>query len=186
MHPESEGSELHRHYDVLVCTGELVFSGKMRCNFSQRLLDALNEGIRTETRSHLMDFLTLSDVTVHNPRDGKITAPRVHISKNNIIFVAQARSVTPDKPLTTYPFSQKIPVMVMAYAAGASTIQFKINGCIYVDSWGHITDRLEGEELFIPLTQVKVEPSMPGNRSRFDFIALNKERIVSIGEVLHK
>ncbi|MDD5398848.1 MAG: hypothetical protein PHU70_07175, partial [Dehalococcoidia bacterium] len=67
MHSESEGNELHQQFNVLVCTGELVFNGKMRCNFSQRLIDALNEGIRTETRSHLKDFLTLSDVTVSNP-----------------------------------------------------------------------------------------------------------------------
>ncbi len=186
MDPESEGCELHRQFDVLVCTGELVFSGKMRCDFSQRLIDALNEGIRTETRSHLRDFLTLSDVTVGDLKGGKTTVSHLHISKNNIIFVAQVRSATPDKPLTTYPFSQKLPVTVMAYAAGAATIQFKINGCIYIDTWGHITDTLETEERFIPLTQAKIEPAMPGKRSRFDFIALNKERIVSIGEITGK
>jgi len=186
MDPESEGSELHRQFDVLVCTGEMVFSGKMRCDFSQRLIDALNEGIRTETRSRLRDFLTLSEVTVKNPKGGKAAVPLLHISKNNIIFVAQARSVAPEKPLTTYPFSQKLPVTVMAYAAGAATIQFRINGCIYIDSWGHITDTLETEERFIPLTQAKIAPAMPGNRSSFDFIALNKERIVSIGEISHK
>jgi hypothetical protein len=183
MHPESEGSELHRQFDVLVCTGELVFSGKIYCDFSQRLIDALNEGIRTETRSRLKDFLTLEDVTCSNPKGRKTKVPHLHISKNNIIFVAQARSATPDKPLTTYPFSQKLPVTVAAYAAGAATIQFKISGCIYIDTWGHITDTLGSEERFMPLTQAKIEPSMPGNRSRFDFIALNKERIVSIGEI---
>ncbi|MDD5397774.1 MAG: hypothetical protein PHU70_01720, partial [Dehalococcoidia bacterium] len=128
-------------------------------------------------------FLTLSDVTVSNPKGGRTAVSHLHISKNNIIFVAQFRSATPNKPLTTHPLSQKLPVTVMAYAAGAATMQFKINGCIYVDSWGHITDTLESEERFIPLTQAKVEPSMPGNLSRFDFIALNKERIVSIGEI---
>jgi len=183
LHSESEGSELYRHYNVLVCTGDLVFSGKMRCDFSQRLLDALNEGIRTETRSQLRDFLTLSDVVVSSAKSGKTSVPHVHIAKNNIIFVAQTMRETPEKPLTTYPFSQKLPLAVMAYVTGASAIQFKIRGCSYVDSWGQITDRLESEERFMPLTQVKVEPSMPGNRSRFDFIALNKERIVSIGEV---
>jgi len=183
MDPESESCDLHRQFDVLVCTGELVFRGNMRCDFSQRLIDALNEGIRTETRSRVRDFLSLSNVTAINLKGDKTTVPCLHISKNNIIFVAQAKSITPDKPLTTYPFSQKLPVTVMAYAAGAATIQFRINGCIYIDTWGQITDTLETEERFLPLTQAKIDPAMPGKRSRFDFVALNKERIVSIGEI---
>jgi len=183
MDPESASSELYRQFDVLVCTGELVFSGGVRCDFSQRLIDALNEGIRAETRSRIRDFLSLSDVTVTNLKGGKTAAPRLHISKNNIIFVAQARSLTPDKPLTTYPFSQKLPVTIMAYAAGAAAAPYRINGCIYIDTWGQITDTLETEERFLPLTQAKIDPAMPGNRSHFDFVALNKERIISISEM---
>jgi hypothetical protein len=48
MDAESVGSELYRQFDVLVCTGELLFSGSVRCDFSQRLIDALNEGVKEE------------------------------------------------------------------------------------------------------------------------------------------
>jgi len=183
MDPESESSELYRQFDVLVCTGELVFSGRVRCDFSQRLIDALNEGVKAETRSRIRDFLPLSDVTITDLKGGTTAAPRLHISKNNIIFVAQDRSITPGKPLTSYPFKQKLPVTIMAYAAGAAATPYRMNGCIYIDTWGQITDTLETEERFIPLTQAEIDPAMPGNRSHFDFVALNKERIISIGEM---
>jgi hypothetical protein len=183
MDPESEGSELHRHFDILVCTGELVFSGSVRCDFSQRLIDALNEGIRAETRLKIRDFLTLSNVTVTDLNGGTTTSPLLHISKNNIIFVAQTESVTQGKPLTTHPFRQKLPVTITAYAAGAAARPYKMNGNIYVDTWGHITDTLETEERFVPLTHAEIDPAMPGNQSHFEFVALNKERIVSIGEM---
>ena len=183
MDPESVSSELYQQFDVLVCTGELVFSGSVRCDFSQRLIDALNEGIRAETRSRIRDFLPMSDVTVTGPKGVTTAVPRLHISKNNIIFVAQARSASPDKPLTTYPFRQKLPVTIMAYAAGAAATPYRLNGCIYIDTWGQITDTLETEDRFLPLTKAEIDPAMPGNQSHFEFIALNKERIVSISEM---
>jgi len=186
MDPESAGSELYRQFDVLVCTEALVFSGSVRCDFSQRLIDALNEGVRAETRPRIRDFLPLTDVTVSDLKGGTTTVPRLHISKNNIIFVAQAKSATPGKPLTTYPFRQKLPVTVMAYAAGAAATPYRIKGCIYIDTWGQITDTLETQERFMALTQVEIEPAMPGDQSHFDFVALNKERIVSIGEMIDK
>ena len=186
MDSESEGSELYKQFDVLVCTEALVFSGSVRCDFSQRLIDALNEGVRAETRPRIRDFLSLSDVTVSDIKGVITKAPGLHISKNNIIFVAQAKSAMPGKPLTTYPFRQKLPVTVTAYAAGAAEMTYRIKGCIYIDTWGQITDTLETEERFMPLTQAEIEPAMPGDRSHFDFIALNKERIVSIGELPDK
>ena len=183
MDTESVNSELYRQFDVLVCTGELVFSGSLRCDFSQRLIDALNEGVKAETRSRIRDFLPLSDVTVSDLKGGTTTVSRLHISKNNIIFVAQSTSTTPGKPLSTYPFRQKLPVTITAYAAGAAATPYRMQGCIYIDTWGQITDTLETEERFMPLTQAEINPAMPGNRSKFDFVALNKERIVSIGEM---
>jgi hypothetical protein len=183
MDAESVGSELYRQFDVLVCTGELLFSGSVRCDFSQRLIDALNEGVKEEARSRIRDFLPLSDVTITDLQGGTTVVPRLHISKNNIIFVAQAMSITPGKPLSSYPFRQKLPVTIMAYAAGVAAAPYRMIGCIYIDTWGQITDTLETEERFLPLTQAEISPELPGGGSRFDFVALNKERIISIGEI---
>jgi hypothetical protein len=183
MDPEPVGSELYRQYDVLVCTGELLFGGRLSCNFSQRLIDALNEGVSEEPRSRTRDFLSLADVTITDLKGGTKAAPRLHISKNSIVFVAQASCVSPGKPLTGYPFRQKLSATVMAYASGAAAKPYRINGCIYIDTWGQITDTLETEERFLPLTQAEIDPPLPGNLSHFDFVALNKERIISIGQV---
>jgi hypothetical protein len=56
-----------------------------------------------------------------------------------------------------------------------------MSGCIYIDTWGQITDTLETEDRFMPLTQVEINPAMPGNRLN-SILSPNKERIISIGE----
>ena len=59
MRAENEGPELHKQFEVLVCTGELIFTGTLRCGFSQRLIDALNEGVQTETWAKVVNFLPI-------------------------------------------------------------------------------------------------------------------------------
>jgi hypothetical protein len=181
MTAENEGSGLHRRFEVLVCTGALTFTGTLICDFSQRLIDALNEGMRTETSAKVVSFLPLLNVTMTGIRGDAQKFPGINIAKNNIVFVAQI-SDEGAQPLRTYPFREKLPVAVMAYVAMLSDVQYRLDGRIYVDTWGQVIDTIESEAHFIPLTQVEIEPALPGAGSRFDFLALNKEHIISICE----
>lgn len=180
MTEQIEGSDLHKQYEVLVCAGESVYAGTLRCDFSQRLIDALNEGMRTETSEKLVSFLPLIDVTVTGARGEQQKLPLVYVAKNNIVFAAQVSDGREENPLRNYPYREKLPVGVMAYAAGVSGMRYTLDGRIYVETWGQVIDTVESESRFLPLTQVEISPAPPGAGAKYGFVALNKERIISI------
>ena len=182
MRAENEGADLHEQFEVLVCTGALSFRGTLRCDFSQRLIDALNEGMRTETSVKVVDFLPLVNVTMTGTQGGEQKFPRIYVAKNNIIYVAQISGERAEKQARAYPFREKLPVVVTVYASRVSDVQYALQGQMYVDTWGQVIDTIESEARFIPFTHAVIEPALPGADSRYDFIALNKEHIISISE----
>jgi len=182
MMAKNGDSELHKQFEVLVCTGALSFTGTLRCDFSQRLIDALNEGMRTETLAKVVGFLPLVNVTMTGTQGDKQKSQSIYIAKNNIVFVAQIPDGRSEKPLRTYPFQGKLPVAVMVHASGVSGLHYTLNGRMYVDSGEQVIDAIESEARFLPLTHVEIEPAPPGAESRFNFVALNKDHIISICE----
>jgi hypothetical protein len=183
MKAENEGPELFKQYEVLVCTGELSFEGTLKCDFSQRVIDALNEGMRTETLAkQVVGFLPLLNVTMTGTNGDEQKFPSIYIAKNNIVFVAQISGDQAEKPLRTYPYREKLPVAVMAYAARVSDTHYTLDGRIYIETWGKVIDTVESEARFLPLTEVEIFPTPAGAGSLFHFVALNKDHIISICE----
>jgi len=174
-------------FEVLVCTGEIVYTGIFRYGFEQRLIDALNEGVRLNPQIKAVDFLVLRDATMTGAGDMERKFPLVYIAKHNIIFVAQVTSQKRERPLTTYPYRPKSSIGVTIFAAQIYVAQtnarpYVLKGEIYVDSWGQIVDTLESSNTFIPLTNVEVDQAPPHVGNRFEFMAINKARIISICE----
>ncbi len=187
MVSQMDSSDLVNKYKILACTGELVFTGTFVYGFEQRLIDAMNEGVKTSASTKIVDFLPLEDVIMTSKEGGDHKFNQIYIAKSNIIFVAQSPSVSRDKPLSTYPFRQKTPVDVTIYAAQIYVAQvfaapYILKGRLYIDTWGQVVDAIESSDNFIPLTQVEITPDLPGGASKFDFIAINKQRIISISE----
>jgi len=182
MTAEKKVLETYRQFEVLVCTGELLFSGTLMGESSQRLIDSLNEGVRTTTLTKVTGFLPLMNVSVTGNKGSEKKFPHMYIAKNNIVFVAQVSDRREEAPLRNYPFREKLPVGVMAYAGRVSDMQYTLEGRVYVETWGQVIDTFESELCFLPLTQVVISPAPPGAGSRFDFVALNKQHIISICE----
>jgi hypothetical protein len=181
------GSELNKQYEVLVCAGELIFTGLFKCNISQRLIDALNEGVRESPLSKVVDFLPLQDVTMTDLSGHRKKFNHIYLAKNNIIFIAQVSSEVKGKKLSAYPYRRKQPVGVTIYTAHIFQAQvyaspYVLKGQIYVETWGQVADTIESRERFLPLTGVEVDPAPSGGSNQFDFVAINKERIISICE----
>lgn len=182
MTAENGLSELHKQFEVLVCTGALSFTGTLRCDFSQRLIDALNEGMRTETSEKMVRFLPLVNVTMMGTTGDEQDFPRIYIAKNSIVFVAQISDEGSERPLRTYPFKGKRPIAVTVYASGVPGVQYALNGRMYVETGSQVIDTIESDARFLPLTQVEIEPAPPRAGSRFDFVALNRDQVISICE----
>lgn len=182
MANEKNGGGLFKELDVLVCTGGLSFRGTLRCEFSQRLIDALNEGVKANGDLRAVGFLPLQDVTMFAAQGGEQRFKRLYVSLQNIVFVAQASGGSDEKPLSTYPFREKLPARVLAYVERASDAHFTVEGRIYVDTWGQVADTIETGARFIPFTEVEVYPAPAGGGTSYSFVALNKERIISVSE----
>jgi len=181
------GSELNKQYEILVCTGELMFDGLFKCNISQRLIDALNEGVRESPISKMVDFLLLQGVTMSDISGHQKKFNHIYVAKNNIIFIAQVSSEIKGKKLSAYPYRRKQPVGVTIYTAQIYQAQvyaspYVLKGQIYVETGGQVADTIESRDRFLPLTGVEVDPAPSGGSSQFDFVAINKERIISICE----
>jgi hypothetical protein len=182
-----EGDLPYNRFEVMVCTGELVFTGIFKYGFEQRLIDALNEGVRLNPQVKIMDFVILQDAVMTGAGVKEKKYPQIYIAKHNIIFMAQITSKKREKPLTAYPFRPKTTLGVTIFAAQIYVAQtnakpYQLKGEIYVDSWGQIADTLETGSQFIPLTNVEIEQAPPHVGNRFDFLAINKQRIISICE----
>ncbi len=185
------GSLSDNRCEVIVCTGEIVFTGVFQFNFEQRLIDALNEGVRVSPQVKLKDFVKLQDACMTGIDHSRKEYPVIYIARHNIIFVAQVISQKRERPLTTYPFRPKTSTDVtifaaQIYAAQSNVKPYQLRGEIYVDSWGQIADTLEGSPQFVPLTNVTIEQAPPHVGNRFDFMAINKQRIISICENLER
>jgi hypothetical protein len=182
-----EGALPDNRFEVMVCTGDLVFTGIFKYGFEQRLIDALNEGVRLNPQVKIVDFIILQDATMTGAGNVEKKYPQIYIAKHNIIFMAQVTSKKRTKPMTTYPFRPKtsIGVTIFAaqiYVAQANAKPYELKGEIYVDSWGQIVDTLETGVQFIPLTDVEIKQAPPHVGNRFEFLAINKQRIISICE----
>lgn len=187
MVAEPDSSEITRQTKVLVCTSEMIFEGNFSCNISQRLIDALNEGVRENQMSRLVNFLSMTDVTIWDVNGKVRKTERIYVAKNNVIFVAQKSSDAEDKRLSSYPYRKKLAAGVTIYAAQAimsqkCAVPYILKGQLYVETWGQVADTIETEDMFLPMTQVEIEPAPAGQGRTFDFVAVNKARIISICE----
>ena len=178
MNNEIERSEPCKLFEVVICTGDRVFTGSLNCEFEQRLIDAVNEGVPVGASSRGVDFISLLNVDVWDKKGNKSYFQSLYISKNNIIFIAQVAGGVVEKRVIGYPYREKVPVKVQVYAT-----PYILSGQMYCETWGELGDTIESEVSFLPLTKVEIAPTLPGGRSKFDFAAINKHRVNFICEI---
>lgn len=169
-----ESSNMH---EVIVCTGECLFSGMMPCGVHQRLIDAINEGAHYGASARSIRFLPLTRARELIGEVDKKDHHIVYIAKANIIFVARGKHEIKQKLLTTYPYRKKVSVRIRIYA-----LPNTISGNLHVDTWGQIPDAIESKAMFMPITDVEVSPPLPTGQRHFDFIAVNRSRISYVSE----
>lgn len=169
---------------VVVCTETHTFAGFTYCAYGQRLLDALNEGLPIDSWRIGKYFLALTEVEVFLPDAGREDVASTYIRKSNILFVC-GKSETQFAARgsrfsdTTYPFRRRkksVPVIVR-YPS------YTLLGKMHNDVFEKLMDTLEGEDSFLPVTNVEILPGLVSGESKFDFVAVNKDKIVYVAEL---
>jgi hypothetical protein len=55
-------------------------------------------------------------------------------------------------------------------------------GQMYVEVWQKLLDALDRADKFIPLTNVRIYPEQENTVFTFDFVAVNRDKIIYLGE----
>ena len=167
---------------VLVCTEACAFSGYAYCGTNQRLLDALNQSAVANSMPLGKEFLPLVQVEVSFPNGVKKSTREAIIRKSNILFVGEKSECRPDaleikdRPLM-YPMRPKTPMAVEIHLPS-----YLLMGQLYAEAWQQILDVVDRADKFIALTDVRVLQTTNNAGLTFDFVAVNRDKIIYVGE----
>jgi hypothetical protein len=172
---------------VVVCAVSGTYSGLTYRLADQRLLDALNEGFASRALRMGRDFLPLTDVQAYFPTGTKVRlASRytsTYVRKANIFFVGERSRQQGEGPVESMerPRARRARTK-RTIAAEIHMPPYVLKGQMYAEVWQELLQALDGNERFLPLTNAVIWPELQNGESRFDFVAVNKDQVVYLGE----
>jgi hypothetical protein len=166
----------------VVCTTSCALVGTAHLLAQHRLLDELNGGF-VANLYHLGDeFLPLTEVKIVYPAGAQDIALSTHVRKSNILFVAERtaggydRNGAREGKGTSYRIKKPLSAKVFVPP-------YVLEGKMHVALWQELAQALDGDNRFLPMTDVLISPALPSGESSAVFVAVNKEQIVHIGEL---
>ena len=167
-----------RPVEVVVCTTAGTFVGSTYRTSRIRLLDALNKGFAARGARIAIDYVPMTDVQMFLPDGEKGTMHSVHIRKASVIFVAERRGGQPEGDGK----AGKVIVAKKPVEARVRTGPCVLVGRLHSAAWADLVTSLHQEETFVPLTRVRITPPLVTGESEFDFVAVNKDQVIYVGE----
>jgi Family of unknown function (DUF6812) len=171
-----------RQANVVVCTADCILIGTAHLMAQHRLLDELNTGFVANLHRLGDEFMPLTEVRVLYPSGAKDVALTSHVRKSSILFVAERSAGPPERNGTKegkgHMLRVKKPLSVKVYMPPHA-----IEGKMHVALWQELAQALDGDNRFLPMTDVVISPAMLGGESAFPFVAINKDQILHIGEL---
>ncbi len=177
-----EGNARLKQVKVFVCTETCNLNGYTYCLNHQRLLDTLNQGAVANATPLGKDFLPLLQAEVSFPNGDIKTTTGANVRKSNILFVGEKSESQPaiqesqDRQLT-YRVRPKAPLAVEIHLP-----LYVLRGQIYGEVWQQILDVVDRADKFIALTNCEARRILDNAELTFDFIAVNRDKIVYVGE----
>jgi Family of unknown function (DUF6812) len=167
--------------NVVVCAASCTLEGTTYRMEEQRLLDSLCSGFTAGVYRLGKDFLPLTEVRVHLPRGKKEFTPYNFVMKSSILFVAERGGGQPEmdglQRARKWGMKVKMPLLTRIWIP-----PYTLVGRMHVAMWQELAHILDGDEVFLPMTSVVVSPALPTGESTFNFVAVNKDRIVRVGD----
>jgi hypothetical protein len=159
-----------------------IFRGYTTHAISERFLDILNNGSIVNKSTLANDFLPLTEVEIFDMNGKKVeVTPNCLLNKSNILVVAECRitqgELPPAKPFLYTLFQRKQSIWV-----NIQIQDLTINGQVHVNQNETSIQDLEIEGGFLPVTQATIASKLNCSDSEYDFLAVNKNQIISITE----
>jgi Family of unknown function (DUF6812) len=147
-----------------------------------RLLDDLNTGFVASLHHLGEELMPLTEVRILYPSGEKDIAMSTHVRRSGILFVAERSAGQPErngvKESKAYPSRTKKPLCARMHLS-----PYTVEGKMHVGSWQELAQALDGDNRFLPMTDVVISPALLNGESTFNFVAVNKDQIVHIGEL---
>jgi len=150
-----------------------------------RLLDILCS-ISVKRVENRGKFLELREVRIQNSDGKEESLEDAFINKDSVHLAAtfdadSARGIGAKVGTKPYPYTHKLTSRVII-----RTSAYVISGDIYRANYQHVWQVLEDMPVFLPLTDVTILSQASKARWEAPFVAVNKEQVVSLEEVIRK
>jgi len=126
--------------------------------------------------------MPLTDAEVSFPNREREFMASAYVRKASILFVGEKSEHEPrtpeieDKP-KMYLAKTKNPIEVEIHMS-----TYTLTGQVYAQAWQKLLDAVERADKFLPLTDVKIYPALDNTESAFDFVAVNRDKIIYVCE----
>lgn len=171
-----------RQVAVTVFTDTCTLTGNTYCMKSQHLLDFLNQDFMPNLLPIGKNVVPLTDVEVSFPNGKRESVASIYVSKASILLIGERNGHQLDIPETecspkVYPGRAKKFI-----GAEIRMPSYTLTGETYVEVWQKLLDVVDRDDKFMPLTNAKIYPATDDTDSAFDFVAVNRDKIIYVGE----
>jgi len=149
----------------------------------QRLLDVLNHSFLVRYHRIGKEFVPLTEVEAFFSTGEKERLASTHINKSSILFVAERSGGQPER--------NGLPEGEAGLLRAKKTVSARIDippyilvGKMHAEMREGLVHLIDGDEMFLPMTDVFISPSLPTGEWKFGFVAINKHQIVRVEESL--
>jgi len=177
---DKERLEVSVYTSTCILTG-CIITGYVHRLPRQRILDLLNNipvgGVRLD-----VDFLPLTEVTIHSSNGEKVIIETALIHRDNILFVIE---VGQSSVLAGEGAGRPLPhVGKSTVGVSLSLASYKLSGRMHKDTVQRLSDLLNSGARFLPVTDVQIVDSS-GNSQTASFAAINRAQIIYAEEISH-
>jgi hypothetical protein len=189
--PESAGradgnwwddSKLKQVDAVVVIMGCTLAATTYRAQ-QQRLLDVLNRSFVANSHRIGKEFLPLREVEAFFSTGEKESLASTHINKSSILFVAERSGGQPDKGGIPEAEANLLRAKT-ALSARVDIPPYILVGKMHAELQQGLVHVVDGDGVFLPMTDVFISPPLPTGEWKFGFVAINKHQIVRVEESL--
>ncbi|MBN2098662.1 MAG: hypothetical protein JW753_03600 [Dehalococcoidia bacterium] len=177
-----DDAKLKRVNAVVVILGCALAATTYRTH-QQRLLDVLNHSFVANSHRIGKEFLPLTEVEAFFSSGEKESLVSTHVNKWSILFVAERSGGRPDRD--GIPEAEATLLRAKkALPARVDIPPYILLGKMYAELQQGLVHVIDGEDVFLPMTDVSISPPLPTGEWKFSFVAINKHQIVRVEESL--